>query len=412
MTLLLLLACKAQKPPDPVDDSGGPPPPSSPCATGTWGQLVDPEGAVHVRADGDDAATGTYDAPVATLGVALDLARAGAHAIAVGPGTWTEVELELLHDAGDGLTDDGLVIQGCPGETSLAPPEGGTLARVGGAIGVVLAGFDVAGGTRPLWIWNGAGVELYDLSLADASGAGVVIDGHETVVIARNVTVEDVEVAALSRGNAGYGVVVIAATADFTDVRVSGAHGAGMLFAGDALWPDASRYALTRVSVSDVQPDTNGRYGRGIQVQDAISATLDTVDVDRVFDAGIFILQPALAALTGVGVGTVDPGLADDGSTTTGDGVVITGDPDGKSNVDPSTYTAIVDGSTIAGANRVGLLVDHAAVDADGNTVSGLGGDIVSQSEAVMSGGDPYTEATTAFVFTRAALDGSAVTAE
>lgn len=69
----------------------------------------------------------------------------------------SEVELELLHDAGSGHTDDGLVLPGCPGETTLPPPGGQTAARVGGATGVALAGFIVEGGTWPIWIWTARG---------------------------------------------------------------------------------------------------------------------------------------------------------------------------------------------------------------------------------------------------------------
>lgn len=112
-----------------------------------------------------------------------------------------------------------------------------------------------------------------------------------------------------------------------------------------------------------MQADPSGRYGRGIPVQDAVVAALDTVDVDREVDAGIFVLQPIAASLIGVSVGTVDPGLAEYGLTPTGD--------DGTGSYDPAGFVATVDASTVSGACRVGLLVDHASVEADGHTVSG-----------------------------------------
>ena len=52
----------------------GPPPP--PC-DGTWGPIVDPDAAVHVREDGDDAGLGTHDDPLATVAAAVDATRTG-----------------------------------------------------------------------------------------------------------------------------------------------------------------------------------------------------------------------------------------------------------------------------------------------------------------------------------------------
>ena len=93
-------------------------------------------------------------------------------------------------------------------------------------------------------------------------------------------------------------------------------------------------------------------------------------------------------SMTGSAVETTGASGIPESSSASGDGVVLTR---GEENLDPADYVGALDGNTITGSDRAGILLDGVTVDVSANTVSDSGYEIVSQGPADVSGTDDCT---------------------
>ncbi|MEQ1502941.1 MAG: hypothetical protein ABMB14_11960 [Myxococcota bacterium] len=390
--------------------------PVPPCAGETWGAIDDPAHAIHVRPDGDDAGDGTERAPVRTLAAALGLARdGGPRTVALGAGVFP-ASLSLVTDAGDGRTDDGLRLQGCSAdETSIVPDPGARAASTGGVPGstvtvtaaqdVTLSDLTFDGGDRPLFVWGGAEVTVVRVRIVDATASGFVVDGPYTIVHATDVEVHRTTASGGSTvGAGGYGVEIDGATVDWTGGGVWASTAAGIVVTGDT-----GALTLDGATVADTLSAADGRFGRGVQVQQYATAALTGCTLAANVDAGLFSLLGQGVSLDGVtvdGTAGATGGTGTGGTGVGGDGIVVTGiDADGR-QLDPATFTVSLAGNTIGGVARAGIVVERVTAALDGNVVTGTAPDAarVAQEGAVVTGTDPVTVATTPLGLVRDAL--------
>jgi hypothetical protein len=386
LPLLVVVGCKGNEPTtadsDPPDTDAVDVPP--PCASGGWGWIGDPEGAIHVRADGSDDGDGSQEQPVASPSVALALARAsGVRRVAIGPGTFA-TSLDVLADAGSGYSDDGLAIEGCgPDETILEAEDASSyVIRVTDAADVRLAGFSVVGGRRSLWIWGGSSA-LEALVVADATRVGIMMDGSNNLT---EVTAQDVRVEGVSAdtdGSFGYGIAVQDATVTLTDTEVSEATGVGVLV--DGAFASAT---LETVTVRDTALDGGGRFGRGVQVQGLSEAALSACELAGNQDAGVFALQAVQLDVSDTVVSGVSASTLPDG-TSTGDGIVVS--QGSAYEYAASTFLATLSGNSVDLPDRAGIVIAGVSAAVSGNTVTSAGYSpdgfgILSQGPAEITG--------------------------
>ncbi|MEZ4235463.1 MAG: hypothetical protein R3F59_04735 [Myxococcota bacterium] len=357
--------------------------PSPPCADG-WGAITAPDSATHVRTDGDDAsADGSADLPYATVAAAID---AGATHLALGPGDFPAT-LAL------GATDS-LVLQGCSadetrlvGDTASAP-----ILSLNGTAGVIVSGVTLAEADRPLFATGGATVTADHVAIRDGNWSGFVVDGPYTVVELEDVTVADTRSVG---GAGGFGGEVDGATLRWTGGELVGNRAAGLVAAGSSAVVE-----LTDVRVADTAPADDGRFGRGIQLQDFASASLTDLVVADNHDAGVFSLLAADLVVDGL---TVSGTTA---SAAGGDALVVTAvDADGR-QLDPAGFRATLTGNTVDGADRAGIVLERVTATVDGNTVANAPQAIVAQQDAVVSGADPVDVLTEPLPLERAAIAG------
>jgi hypothetical protein len=335
-----------------------------PCSDGGWGEVAtDPTAAVQVRADGDDANDGSIAAPFLTLEAALEVTRAAGGAIFVGPGTFP-TQLDLSDALADGATDDGLELTGCgPDEVTLQPEdEDRFVIRVSG-VSVTLGGFSLAGGTRPLWTWQGATVSVQKTTIAAPKRVGIMVDGATTAFTGMGLVVQDT---AADDGALGYAVAVQGGALTLTDSDISGAVGVG-------IFGDAAAVVLSGVTVEDVASDDGGALGRGVHVQDLATLAVTGGAFSGNADAAIFALSALSVTLEDTAISTTSAATLPDSAGTSGDGVVVA-QADDEHDYDPSTFVVSMTGTEVTGSDRTGVLFDKVEVQAlSGNDVSGNG---------------------------------------
>jgi len=406
---LLILACACAgnhdklSPAETLDsvDTQSPEPRDPPCADGTWGALTDPttawdtsgdpvgdpRTAIQVRVDGDDAGDGSLDAPLATLGAALALSRErdSDKVIFVGPGSYDDVALSVSHNPSADTTDDGLVIAGCRDEVTLrAPDDDTTILRVSEAQDVRLYDLGMEGGSRALWIWQGARVSMARIRVERSGTVGVVMDGVDTLV---DITDSMISNTAVRRGRPGVaiGVGVLRAQVRWSGGGVSGSRQAGVLLAGDGT---AGALDLRDLTIDDTTADDDGLYGRGLQAQGAVSLSMSGVTISDSVDAGIYMVKTAEASLDGVEISGVSVGTIPDETDTTGDAVVFTSDDGSGDSYDPDDFVLTMTDSTLAGYERAGVLLERVTATLEGNT--GLGDAWIEDQDDALVGGSDY----------------------
>jgi hypothetical protein len=366
-----------------TEDSGLPA--EGPCVDGGWGAITDPASAIHVRVDGDDAGDGSLTSPLASPGVALELARqrGGAPIVALGPGSF-ESQLVISSDPGDGFSHDDLSMQGCSAAETLleAASESDPVIAVFGASGVDLEGISTRGGTRGIQVWGGAQVAIRAVSVEQAELVGLIASGATTELELSEVEVRDTQ----SWFEVGDGVGMAFQTG--ARVRVSGGGvydsvGVGVLISG------ASEVELNGLTVQGSQPASIGGPGRGIQIQDySERVRIEGASVSDCHDAGVFALRTQSLELLDSQVQGTLAGDAD--GVATGDGVVVTR---GDGNLDPASFEALLEGNSVTGSARAGVVFDGVTASASGNSLSGNGftqegSSMVAQGPAEVSGAD------------------------
>lgn len=353
--------------------------PEPPCAGEGWGGLGDPLHSVHVREDGDDAGDGSEEEPFLTLEAALDATRTGStKRIAIGPGDFPAV-LSLVADAGDGKTDNDLIIEGCStDETHLVPQsESEPTFAVTAAQGVSLTGVTVTGGDRPLFAWGGSWLTVDQVQVRGARGVGFVVDGPYTIIDISNSEVHDTTP---SDGVGGYGVEIDGATVRWSGGGVFGSTAVGIVVNGET-----ASLTLSGATVAETVPDSAGQFGRGVQIQSYASADLADCTLSANSDAGLFSLLGQELTISGV---TVQGSSATSGQG--GDGIVITSIDSSGRTLDPTLFTATLTDNLISDVDRAGVILERVTASLDGNQVDGTDPDqtLIAQEGAVTSGGD------------------------
>ncbi len=354
-----------------------------PCADGGWGFISEPESAIHVSAEGSAKGDGSMEEPLLDLEAALALTRKRKKdkRIAIWPGVYTG-NLTLSHEEGD----DDTAIQGCSADEVFidAADEEESVVKVTEATGVVLEGVCSRGGTRSIQVWSAAQADLLNLRVEESIEAGLVIHGNSVVA-----TIENVEVHSTVTTDDGFGYGI--AFQEGATVTMSGG-GAWDSTSVGLLIDDVSEVTLSEVTVDGTNQDGSGQYGRGLQIQeDAGPVSIADSTFSSNHGAGVFAMTALYLSMTGNLVdGTGASGIPDS-SSGSGDGVVVTR---GEGNLDPAYYVGMLDGNTVSGSDRAGIVLDGVTVEVSANTVSDSGYAIVSQGPADVSGSDTCTELT------------------
>lgn len=354
-----------------ADSDTQPPPP--PC-DGGWGFITsDPEMAVHVRTDGDDTADGSVYAPVASLEKAVELARDKARPIAIGPGTFpTAVS---LYGEPEGMT-----IQGCSPDETILESSDPTLPVIdtNGADLVTLAGFTVVGGNIGIKVWGESdNISASNILIDGSSAAGISVNGGVC-------TLSDIIIVNLSAAAEGYGYGVASDGSELTlnNVSVTGAISAGIVASGGSM-------ALNSVTVANTGTLADGSLGRGVQLQQYTTGTVNGLTLDGNADAGLFTMRSALSG-SNVTITNTASAKCDGCELDTGDAAVFTR---GEENTDPSNYQISLTDVTIDKADRTGMLFSGVTATLGNVTASDCGHlvddkALLSQDGAVVSGAD------------------------
>lgn len=345
------------------------------CADGTWGSISDPTSAVFVTVGGaDDTGDGTQDRPFLTVATALARTRQAdaPKRIALGDGAF-DAQFALVHEVGDGTTDDGLAIEGCgPGATTLVPLDADDyVIQATGVQGWSAAGFTIQGGRRAVWIWQAGTATLSDVVVDGATRTGIVMDGSYGLI---DVTLQDVVVAGVSADSDGsgygYGIAVQGGTAtDTVTLRMSGGEVSSATQAGIFVTGDKGAAILSGVRIMDILANADGLYGRGVQVQGGATLEADTVELSGNADAAIYAHESYGVTLTDVTVTDVAEGMDETGAPT-GDGIVLTQDP--ANAYAPESFPFTLTSVTVTNAPRAGVLLSGVAGTATDTTGTGL----------------------------------------
>jgi len=351
-----------------------------PCADGGWGDIDEPESAIHVSASGSAKGDGSMEDPISDLAAALTLTRERKKdkRIAIWPGTYPS-NLSLSHEEGD----DATVIQGCSADEVFieAADAEESVLKVTEATGVVIESVCSRGGTRSIQVWSAAQADLLNLRIEESIEAGLVIHGNSVVA-----NIENVEVHSTVTTDDGFGYGI--AFQEGATVTMSGG-GAWDSTSVGLLIEDVSEVTLSGITVDGTNQDDDGLYGRGLQIQEwsgPVYITDSTFSSN--FGAGVFAMTSLYVSMTGSAVETTGASGIPESSSASGDGVVLTR---GEENLDPADYVGALDGNTITGSDRAGILLDGVTVDVSANTVSDSGYEIVSQGPADVSGTDDCT---------------------
>lgn len=371
-----------------VDTGPDTQPPDDPaieaCSDGTAGFITSPELAVHVWADAEPDGDGSWAHPFQDIDSALEATRlvSDDKRIAIWGGSYS-ANLRLSADAGD----SGTIIQGCGMDEVFidADAADAPVIMISEAQDVQLEGLCTRGGTRNIQVWSDALVSLTAVRSTQASSAGVLIHGALSVA-----SLDGVEVDGLipDADGLGYGIAVQqGASATISGGSISGATAVGVFI------DDATEIDISGLAVADTATDASGFYGHGLQVQaDTVQVTVDTSSFTDNQGAGVFVLQGLGFTMSASTVFSTVAAAIPDSAETTGDGVVISR---GEGNINPATFVASLEGNTIEGSARAGILLDGVTAALSSNVLSGngYGEDIaVAQDSAAFSGTDDVTE--------------------
>lgn len=320
-----------------------------PCAF-AWGVPAGIQ-AVVVDPDADPGGNGSLQAPADSLQAGLDLARSNGLAwIVLTEGDFGGAPFTL------GAEDAGLQIVGCGDGTVIKAA--GTLGFdvLGGVSGVSLRELTIEDARVAVRVRDGAGsdtpIRLGNVAILDAVRLGIEIVDAGTRAELDGVNIDGV--AADPAGDVlGYGI--LGSSADL--VRIDGGSVVGATRAGVCL--SASTFAVEGLMVSDTAP-FDGSLGRGFQIQDGATGTLQSVGVFGSSDAGLFVLASGDVAVTGstfADTQAVDVPDAPAG-TTSGAGIVATSGVLVEPGDTPEPMNVTITGTTVGDNSRLGLLLE------------------------------------------------------
>lgn len=314
MGLLAVPSCKEEKPTPASPECGegevadGNTCVPESCGTGTWGDLPVDDETVYVDADAPEGGDGSEAHPLTGIQAGLDLAASqGATLVAVAAGTYTEFVsvsgdhggihlagrcMDLVHLDGSGTEDEGVAVGLDLGY--LAFEVSGIRFENGAATGVMI-------GSGQIWMHDvtiqGAlygGLILFpfyqrtplDLvleraTLASNTSVALYLESGATATVTDVVIQDTLE----DYRGAGIGVNVVTgaqATLDRVTVERSVRYG---LYAGF----EGASIEATDLVIQGVGPDSNGTLGRGIEIDEHGSVTLERALVEGATDRGIFV---------------------------------------------------------------------------------------------------------------------------
>lgn len=385
-----------------------------PCAGESWG-LIDPAGveaAIHVRASGSDDGDGSLEAPLLTLGAAVELARqrdAADRRIAVGPGTFP-ANLDLEAEDLDGKGDDGLVIEGCSIDETIVEAADGArpVLRATEAADLRLEGMTLQGGRRTLWFWGGATASIETVLVTGGSRQGIIIEGGDTLlpdeptttVELTEVEVRDVVTESGGDGDVGYGIYVASAVLEMTG---GGVKDCGVV----GIYGHQAEMTLTGVAVTGTAADGDGYLGRGIHLQELSEAVLTDCTLEGNADAGLFSLRSLWVELDGLTVDATTAAELPDDPGQSGDGIVLTV---GDQALDPALLVCTLADNEVTASARSGILIEGVSADLQGNVAgadNGLsvgGTAILVQGDSIVTGTDAWAAPPSELAVYRGAL--------
>jgi|GEM_PF-1252696 len=412
--------------PDPTDDRQA----DHPC-NDVWGPVPD-AGRLYVAADASEDGDGSLDNPFDTVDAALAAARpGGARSIAIASGDYEGTYL-LSNDVDD-WSDTGLEITGCGRQSTMIS---GVIVEVGVGGGgtemrlqpvfditgdttadVLVRDLGALGGRRSIIVRDGAGalgpIVFQRVDVLDAIRLGVLIDGATTVAHLLDVVVEEV---AAELGSFGWGVSIQTGqqlASEFANpvvlegLEVRDVRGIGIL-------ADGAFLDLRGALVTGVQPNSDGRLGRGLQIQRWSQATLDGLEAIANSDAAVFLESPGRAQyvvdedgdpvmdgddnpiiervepirLLNSFLGDTSAAPLPDGGETTGDGLVATQFADGGLGQPAQAFQVVIDGTEIAGNPRSQVLAEAVTAIMGSNSIfsKGTAYPVVAQNGAIIEG--------------------------
>ena len=282
------------------------------CGVGPWGNEADADLFVAAGGSGGD---GSQERPFGSIQEAADaMGSDGGGVVTIAAGTY--VENLALDDAHDGVVLAGRCAELVTIDGSGAEEPGIAVAR--GSLEV--RGVTVTGGRWGIavmqtgWPVEPVSLVLRSSTLEGNREVGLAVADVGASVEAVGATVR--ETASNADGNLGWGVVVQeGASLDATDLLLEGNHGTG-LFASSP----GTTVALTSAVVRDTQTQTDGTFGRGVEINNG--ASLDATDLllEGNHELGLYASNPGTAvALSGVVVRDTQT----EGDGTGGRGVVV-----------------------------------------------------------------------------------------
>ncbi len=251
--------------PDPAD-----------CGAGPWPEVGAATAVLYVSAEtGDDAATGSADKPLKSIGKALKLAPSGG-AVAVAVGTYDE-KLSITKS---------LTIRGrCAALVEVNGLLGATVLHVGGdwqGNEVFVEGVRFGGKSNGIEVSAGH-LHFRRAVVAGQAVAGVFVHGPQAIFSAESVVVQGTQPRS-SDNTLGRGIAVDSAgQLSLTDTRLTGNHDNG-LSADDF----GTIVAANRLLVDNTLPNDQ-KSGRGIVVQNGPNVTLQSTRVTGSRELGLFI---------------------------------------------------------------------------------------------------------------------------
>lgn len=361
----MLTACGA-----PPSESA--PPDDHPCQS-AWAL----EGADAFLVDPASITDAAMDAGALDLNNAIaDALLAGSTTVALGAGEFSAAaETRRLHFT---AAQSGITVLGCGPEQTVinaidaawqgapagTPEERQSVIEVdAGAQGITIRGLTARGGRSALFVHDGAGsvdpIVFEDVVVEDSVRAGLLFGGLDSNVRALDVTVDGVTPD--GEGQHGWGVAVLGGGTvfnepegvfEFVGLDVSGATGAGVVV-------DHAHATFEGSSVSDTEA-SGGVLGRGFQIQNNSSATLDGVTASGNTDAGVFLHKPVEVTIRDSEFSsTVRGSVPGDPEAITGDGLVASAgsEPDDPP-VDAAERRVTIETSSFVDNGRAGVLIE------------------------------------------------------
>lgn len=251
------------------------------CGAESWGTLDRDDGTVHVAPWGEDGGDGSEPSPLRSIQAGADLAgEQGGGLVAVAAGTWGE-NLEL------GSDHDGVRLAGrCPALVTIAgdDPAMPAILVLGGEI--ELASLTIAGDFVGIWVehqgFGEADLRVSEVSVEGSGTLGLGLAGAGAKMTLEACSVSGTRSADDGRFGRGLGVQQ-GATLQAHGLRLEANHETGLYVTGLGTLAD-----VEDVVIRGTLPRPDGTLGRGIAVGEGATLVARRVTVQDNHAHGIF----------------------------------------------------------------------------------------------------------------------------